>query len=252
MSNRLIGCTTAMSKGRRPNQKVEDFSSYLTPTDVAVLAGEGNLYTKLETLVSRCLAVGMTIPSETSIRQILAAGIAAGINQGESKDQLAMVQEFKRLLKNKAKNSTNYNIHVAIYPSDPKTLPGEIYEAAYGKEKPVESAEVRLPTANSALIPVRRSNKMVRDTPGFAVAGMQNNNMGMNMAMGTMLQMLNQCMAGANGGCMKPSNLLNQLLQLALSDLSPGFLGEVRDVHFQEFSSALDVVEQGIHDLTRL
>ena len=120
VSNRLIGCTTAMSKGRRPNQKVEDFSSYLTPTDVAVLAGEGNLYTKLETLVSRCLAVGMTIPSETSIRQILAAGIAAGINQGESKDQLAMVQETSQ----EQSQELHHNIHVAIYPSDPKPFQG--------------------------------------------------------------------------------------------------------------------------------
>ena len=86
------------SSGRKPTQSLFHFGAFLTPTEVQLLAGGGNMCVKLEAMATRCLLVGLTNPPEQTVGHVIATGKHHGIvcTQGESFD---LVQEFKRLLK---------------------------------------------------------------------------------------------------------------------------------------------------------
>ena len=118
------------SSGRKPTQSLFHFGAFLTPTEVQLLAGGGNMCVKLEAMATRCLLVGLTNPSEQTVGHVIATGKHHGIvcTQGESFD---LVQEFKRLLKNKRRSAPSFTVHLQCYPSDPRQLPTEIFNFAY-------------------------------------------------------------------------------------------------------------------------
>eukprot|EP00439_Symbiodinium_sp_Y106_P000893 s12408_g1.t1 len=114
----------------KPTQSLFHFGAFLTPTEVQLLAGGGNMCVKLEAMATRCLLVGLTNPSEQTVGHVIATGKHHGIvcTQGESFD---LVQEFKRLLKNKRRSAPSFTVHLQCYPSDPRQLPTEIFNFAY-------------------------------------------------------------------------------------------------------------------------
>ena len=110
------------SSGRKPNQVLLHFGAYLTPSEVQLLQGDGNVAIKLEALVTRCLMIGLTNPSEQTIGHVIALGKQHGIvcTQTESFD---LVQEFKRLLKNKRKVHLLSRCTCSTTPGTPCSCP---------------------------------------------------------------------------------------------------------------------------------
>ena len=60
------------SSRRRPSQSLTGMASYLTKADLECLQGEGHAMSKLACVVDRCLALGLHLPNENTIRHIIA------------------------------------------------------------------------------------------------------------------------------------------------------------------------------------
>eukprot|EP00439_Symbiodinium_sp_Y106_P058998 s5575_g8.t1 len=171
----LINVLTAeQATTLKPNQVLLHFGAYLTPSEVQLLQGDGNVAIKLETLVTRCLMIGLTNPSEQTIGHVIALGKQHGIacTQTESFD---LVQENKRLEKTKGKSAPSFTVHLQYYPGDPMQLPTEILNSAYTTEQPLPLQQVvhahtfqmELPTdeslANDLMGEVDKSTKVVTE-----------------------------------------------------------------------------------------
>ena len=187
------------SSGRKPNQVLLHFGAYLTPSEVQLLQGDGNVAVKLEALVTRCIMIGLTNPSEQTIGHVITSGKQHGIvcSQTESFD---LVQEFKRLLKNKRKSAPSFTLHLQHYPADPMHLPTEILNSAYTTEQPMPMQQVVLAhgSAQSQVV-LRRSSKVVRDTLPARQASQSANMFGTPDAARTMFGMM-QMLMGNNAG----------------------------------------------------
>ena len=68
----MAGCK---SGGRRPLQKVMGFGAYLTDGDLKSLAGDAHAIFKLDVLAQRCVQLGLHLPSEQTVRHIIATAV---------------------------------------------------------------------------------------------------------------------------------------------------------------------------------
>ena len=205
------------SSGRKPNQVLLHFGAYLTPSEVQLLQGDGNVAIKLEALVTRCLMIGLTNPSEQTIGHVIALGKQHGIacTQTESFD---LVQEFKRLLKNKRKSAPSFTVHLQYYPGDPMQLPTEILNSAYTTEQPLplqQVVHVPLASAQSQVV-LRRSSKAVRDTLPARQASVAANMFGTPDAARTMFAMMQMLTGNPSAGMQQGSGQSSGLQNLQI------------------------------------
>ena len=205
------------SSGRKPNQVLLHFGAYLTPSEVQLLQGDGNVAIKLEALVTRCLMIGLTNPSEQTIGHVIALGKQHGIacTQTESFD---LVQEFKRLLKNKRKSAPSFTVHLQYYPGDPMQLPTEILNSAYTTEQPLplqQVVHVPLASAQSQVV-LRRSSKAVRDTLPARQASVAANMFGTPDAARTMFAMMQMLTGNPSAGMQQGSGQCSGLQNLQI------------------------------------
>ena len=205
------------SSGRKPNQVLLHFGAYLTPSEVQLLQGDGNVAIKLEALVTRCLMIGLTNPSEQTIGHVIALGKQHGIvcTQTESFD---LVQEFKRLLKNKRKSAPSFTVHLQYYPGDPMQLPTEILNSAYTTEQPLplqQVVHVPLASAQSQVV-LRRSSKTVRDTLPARQASVAANMFGTPDAARTMFATMQMLTGNPSAGMQQGSGQSSGLQNLQI------------------------------------
>ena len=67
LSKRLTRATLPMGTARRSNQNVQDFACYMSQGDVKCMEGSGSLQCKLERLATRCILIGLVLPSATCL-----------------------------------------------------------------------------------------------------------------------------------------------------------------------------------------
>ncbi len=160
----MLANTVAGSPGRRKTQTIACFAQYLTASDMEVLAGGAMLHTKIEVLARRCVRVGLTCPSEPSVRAIIAAGVAAGIsNLGTPQQKYSAVVEFKRQVKDLDKKETKAAVHLLQLPADPKHLPESLFQRAYSADDPPTGLKSEDEVLRAAAgIKVRKSAKELR------------------------------------------------------------------------------------------
>ena len=145
-------------KGKRPNQNIRDFQPFLSTRDVDVLRGEASMSVKMDVLATRCVRLKLTLPSESSIKMIVASGLSWS-NAVSDADRYMNVLEFKRLLHSKRKPLPKAGLHLTEYPGHPRELPQELFLQAYDKDDS--------PAADEAASPLR----VQEEVDGIAVRG---------------------------------------------------------------------------------
>ncbi len=128
-------------------QRLEGFERFLTAADWKVLLeGSVGLKYKLQALASRCNALALGHPTETTVRDIVAiAFITADAVVAAGPQALDAIKSFKAMLHRK-----KYSPMVVEYPQDPRGLlqsHADLYMASYRGADPVECP---LPSAQLA------------------------------------------------------------------------------------------------------
>ena len=119
---------------RRPLQTVQGFASFLTQKDM--LEDQGvHSSVKLQCVVSRCVGLGMHLPSEPTVKHIIATCIDLGLQAADSASKYRLLTEFKTQLKSRVKHAPKLlsHLHLVKYPADPLSLPEALRSTAYGR-----------------------------------------------------------------------------------------------------------------------
>eukprot|EP00435_Cladocopium_sp_Y103_P045838 s2257_g13.t1 len=85
---------------RRPLQACANFKAYLSQNDLNVLGQQDTpMVSKIDTLCTRMVRIGLHCPQETCMKLVMAVGQACGLQVPEGSDnKLAVVKELKRVL----------------------------------------------------------------------------------------------------------------------------------------------------------
>lgn len=150
------GCVSSGALAGGPlspkHQTLENFMGYLSVADTGKLKDPAmNKYTKLEILSTRALAVGLFKPDEKTFKNILGAGVSAGLELA-AQEKLPMMTELKRILRNGAKRSSHPTPWMDRYPCAPGELPDTLRKC-YETDPPaglVAMAAVDLPCRKSS------------------------------------------------------------------------------------------------------
>lgn len=155
---------------RRPMQTCRDFTGYFSREDQRMLR-DATCHTcfKIEVVARRCFKVGLHLPTEPTIRHVLAVAQHIGLktpkNAGESYE---LVQLFKKDLKALCKNSPRPDEHIANFPGDPGNLPEAVFKAAYDLETGEGDPPVGLTVSMTDLaglegnIPLRSASRLMQ------------------------------------------------------------------------------------------
>ena len=200
LAEKVSSCTTLGSnkKGRRPLQ-----------------TSDAHSMVKMEGVVTRCMALGLHLPSEPTVAGIVATMIDCGIPAESDQAKWDLLKAFKSSLEAKVKHAPQCLQHIEKYPASPGELPPCIYKTCYEEEGPDANASLSLGMSSSD-IPKRKTNIKVRTTvPG--VASTQND---------MLMQMLHILMSRAGGSSsgsrfdvQNLQNFGNKRKQRALGDL---------------------------------
>ncbi|CAJ1456060.1 unnamed protein product [Effrenium voratum] len=149
---------------RRPLQTVQGFASFLTQKDIDMLEDQGvHSSVKLQCVVSRCVGLGMHLPSEPTVKHIIATCIDLGLQAADSASKYRLLTEFKTQLKSRVKHAPKLpsHLHLVKYPADPLSLPEALRSTAYGHgEEPSNlGGDMGLSTGS---VPCRKTSKLVR------------------------------------------------------------------------------------------
>ena len=79
---------------------------------------------KMDVLATRCVRLKLTLPSESSIKMIVASGLSWS-NAVSDADHYMNV--LKRLLHSKRKPVPKAGLHLTEYPGHPRELPQELF-----------------------------------------------------------------------------------------------------------------------------
>jgi hypothetical protein len=157
---------------RRSNQEIRTFYNYLSIDDKSVLEDPAaTTSTKIGLACQRSLTIGLDIPSESSMKHIVAVVCGLGIKNFESDHEglYGLVAEYKRFMKSfrtKAIAPPNCEF-VSHYPATPKDLPPAIYTHAYKSAEPWTCCDAVIAEINAIelRVPLRRSSKLVKPSP---------------------------------------------------------------------------------------
>lgn len=143
---------------RRTSQQVRSFGRFFSQKDREVLASDVSQVSKLDQLAERCYKIGCVLPTESSYRTILSAAAAAGL-QIDSSRSLQLTTDFKDILKKKCSRRLQPNPHMEVFPTDPRELPADIYQAAYGEDDPVQGIDDTVAGAARSEIDLRKTRR---------------------------------------------------------------------------------------------
>jgi hypothetical protein len=158
---------------RRLNQTVTGFHHYLSEADLTALTSQSNDIMKINTLVDKCIAMSLDIPSEKTIQHIVGVFMAIakpGVN--DPAVAFATTQEFKRLLKQRIKASPCAPTDITVYPDEPSKLPEAMFKKIFGDSKPADPSLIpQLSNIVDAgrMVPCRKSSKLVRESSSSVV-----------------------------------------------------------------------------------
>ncbi|CAJ1358062.1 unnamed protein product [Effrenium voratum] len=193
------------SKGRRPNQVLSaGFSAFLSPKDKEVMASDEHPFVKVRTLVSRCCALGLHLPSEKAIGQVVAAGLEAGLQATHATDRLGLIHQFKLQLRKACKLSPGLEKFIQEFPSSPHALPQEVLQKAYseGDLPPRQSSDLATPPAQC--VPLRKTNRLVRSDSAVGGGGNSMEAATCQAMMGHVFQMFQACVNGGSASGLVP------------------------------------------------
>jgi hypothetical protein len=157
---------------RRSNQEVRTFYNYLSLDDKSIIEDPAaTTSTKIGVVCQRSLTIGLDIPSESSMKHIIAVVCGLGVKNFESDHEglYGLVSEYKRWLKSfRTKGLTPPNCEfISHYPASPKDLPPAIYNHAYKSVEPWTCSDSVIAEINAieCRVPLRRSSKLVKPSP---------------------------------------------------------------------------------------
>ena len=158
--------TDEPKRSRRPNQVLKGFINYITPKELErIKNAETHNAVKVQTLVGRCLAIGLHLPSETTVSHVIGTGIGAGIKAVGPDDRFQLVKEFKNQLRARVKHGAPPVEFIQSFPHLPKDLPELTYQHAYGEGEDAPGS-VDVNTGLGMPVACRKSNKAL--TPASA------------------------------------------------------------------------------------
>ena len=158
-----LATATACSGRRRQNQTLMSFNNYLTTEDIAYLKGDASDNAKLNTVVEILEKLGCDIPSEQSIKHIVAVlCMLAHPSISDSNLVFTFVGEIKRLLKVRPKTFTL--VRLTVFPDKPAELPKPMYDHIFpvGREPDDSGIDYTKLVTMASSIACRRTNKLVR------------------------------------------------------------------------------------------
>jgi hypothetical protein len=225
--------------GRRSNQEMQTFFNYLTEEDKAAIQDEAAPFgAKLQHACQRAFLIGLEIPTEHSIKHIVAVVCFLGARHLENDHEglFNMVTEYKRWMKSfKVKHIHPSAEFITQYPPSPSGLPDTIYKHAYKSSQPCMFDETLIGHIRliESRVPLRRSNQFVRPfQAGQAhvpvAAGLQHG--GHNAQANMFMNMFGNYMMGQMGLAVNNSNPCNirllaptpprQVMPAAIADAS--------------------------------
>ena len=114
------------------SQVVEDFVGCLSVQDVQVLSNPSVTHlAKIQVLADRCMSIGVVKPTEVSYKNVLSAGVAAGLVL-QPHEKIPFLNELKRLVTTAAKKRQRPEPYISRYPTSAAELPAQLqicYEA---------------------------------------------------------------------------------------------------------------------------
>ena len=124
LSDKLASTGTTNPTEETKTQDCPRFGAYLSQEDRRVLADPAQSETqKLHQLASRCMKIGLVLPSETCKGRILASGVAAGLEAQTASSFYNALNSFKKIMKRKREmipGKTKFE--VPVYPDTPERL----------------------------------------------------------------------------------------------------------------------------------
>ena len=110
----------------RPQQGCAKFGAFLSRQDREVLRDPTKSEAqKLEQLATRCLKIGLVLPTESAKGGILCCGVAAGLVLETPQAFYEALGSFKKILKRRGQQMPR-TIHLTMYPDSPELLPEDL------------------------------------------------------------------------------------------------------------------------------
>ena len=141
----------------RPNQTCKSFTGYFSEQDVHAMKSDAHGWgEKLDRLAARCVRVGLHLPSEQTVKEILRASQQMGLKLGDDRQTRYEAENaFKKSLRHRVRNAEKHPVHVVDFPANPKDLDG--WQQMYDEEDP-SCGQTDLPRHHSAQysVPLRQ------------------------------------------------------------------------------------------------
>ena len=140
----------------RPNQTRKSFTGYFSEQDAHAMKSDAGWGEKLDRLAARCVRVGLHLPSEQTVKEILRASQQMGLKLGDDRQtRYEAVNAFKKSLRHRVRNAEKHPVHVVDFPANPKDLDG--WQQMYDEEDP-PCGQTDLPRHHSAQysVPLRQ------------------------------------------------------------------------------------------------
>ncbi|CAE7221095.1 unnamed protein product [Symbiodinium sp. CCMP2592] len=141
------------------------FGAYLSKEDRRILADPAQSESqKLHQMASRCIKIGLVLPSETCKGRILASAVAGGLEAKTASSFYSALNHFKRIMKRKREmmpGKTTFEL--PIYPDSPDQLPDHLRHFADSyREDPPEPLSIDQILKVSQVQALRKSSKALQ------------------------------------------------------------------------------------------
>lgn len=220
--NSAVLASSNCERQRRCNQDCSDFTKYFSTLDLKVLQDPlVPSQRKLEQVACRMRAVGLHLPSETTMRHIFSVSLKAGLQcQQDAYSLSTTLRELKRLLKACCKHAQRPRDHIVKYPGSPQELPEWLFQSAYDPTDPPVSLEITTAeiAGQAAAVALRKNSKLLPQNQ-------------QHMQAGPMVPMVN---GGQPGQC-DPMSAMQQMFTMMMAQMFQGASQpEVPSLHFMK------------------
>ena len=159
--NDAVSRGLATNPPRRANQNIVSFEKYFSNQDLSILQDTSQSTTmKCDQIATRLFRLGIHLPSEKLLRAVIQTAIAAGAFELSGEEAYRVVNEVKRLLKQRVKNAPRPSQHIVEYPESPEGLPKSLYESAYDKGDSPVTVQVNM--GSGSAVPLRKNAKAMK------------------------------------------------------------------------------------------
>ncbi|CAE7455179.1 unnamed protein product [Symbiodinium sp. CCMP2592] len=171
LSDKLAATGSSSPTEETKTQECPRFGAFLSQDDRRILADPSQSESqKLHQLASRCMKIGLVLPSESCKGRILASGVAAGLDAQTASAFYAALTAFKKILKRKREmipGKTKFEL--AIYPDGPDQLPNHFKEC-YATD-PAEPLSIEQILKVSQVQALRKSSKALQAASSSSSSG---------------------------------------------------------------------------------